>query len=750
MNFFTELKRRNVFKVGWIYLLISWVLLQLADITFPAFDAPPWTIKVTIFLVLLGFPFALLMAWAFELTPDGLRRESALSEETESATRSTATFIGRFKDIVLISALAIAVGYIIWQSGVTPNEISDQTAAITSAVQAEAQPTPAGQTGSPAESSGSGRITIAVLPFANRSNQPEDQFFTDGIHDDVVTGLAKISSLRVITRTSVNRYRGSDLNIAEIARELSAQHIIQGGIQRAGDLVRINVQLIDAASEVHLWAESFDRELNAENLFAVQNEIAAAIAGALQATLTPGEQARMNEVPTTDLEAYYAYLDGRHLMSRRTADSLFLSHEKFQQAVELDPDFALAWVGIAETSSLLVTYGSLSQTEGDARVHAAATRALEINPDLGEAHAALGRYHEHFGEMTKAEASFRRAIELSPSYANAHNWYSAFLSRFPDRLEESLKLIITAAQLDPLSPAIQVAIGNRLVSLGRFDAAEKHFRHVNLTFPEFAGGWFALAQLQAGAWGQFDQAIRTLQKARSLDPGNIRQLESIAHAWINLEDGDSASSVIDEIRGIEPQHWSIRRLETTIAFVEQGRNLKLPDGFAFGHGLLEYPSFLFLLGTAHVAQGNVSAGLDMMTKAYPGFLDQQKWASLITEFKADACIVAWGLKLSNQSSEGSDLARQTIEFLTQTLPGYIEHADRYSASVCYLTLDQPTAAMDALSLQITHGHINDWWWYTRLPLFDALAGEQRFQLQMARIRDKLADQRASLQQDAPG
>jgi TolB-like protein len=331
-----------------------------------------------------------------------------------------------------------------------------------------------------------GEKSIAVLPLANRSANEEDAFFVDGIHDDILTQISKIRALKVISRTSVMEYRNTTKNLKTIGQELGAATVLEGGVQRAGDRVRINVQLIDAATDKHLWADTYDRRLTAENIFAIQTEIATAIADALRAVLSPEEQDRLATVPTENLAAYEAYLLGKQRLARETAAAFAEAFDYFQQAIELDPDFALAHVGLADSYSWQVYIGSLAPEEGLPRAQAAADKALALDDQLGEAYNSLAAIKQERGDHTGAEAMYRRALELNPNYKSAYNDYGDLLRFGLGRREEALALHRKAAELDPLSAGIITNVGRDLASLGRFDEALARYQRAVEVNPGYA------------------------------------------------------------------------------------------------------------------------------------------------------------------------------------------------------------------------------------------------------------------------
>jgi TolB-like protein len=320
MSFIRELKRRNVFRVGIAYAVVAWLILQLSDVLISMLNLPDWVGRLVILLITIGFPLALIFAWAFELTPDGIKRDQDVGR---SASVSPVT--GRKLDFVIIAALVMALGFVIVDQYVMEEQ------------------------GPELEKS------IAVLPFANRSALPEDAYFVDGIHDDILTQLSNLSGIeKVISRTTMARYRDTDKSVPEIAAELGVAAIVEGSVQRAGGTIRVTIQLISAPEDEHLWAKNYDRQLNTDNIFAIQSEIAAAIADSLHATLTAGDAKQLETFPTDNLDAYDAYLLGKHAMADRTLHDIRRARSFFESAVEIDPQFALAQVGIADTANLTV------------------------------------------------------------------------------------------------------------------------------------------------------------------------------------------------------------------------------------------------------------------------------------------------------------------------------------------------------------------------------------------------------------
>ncbi|HSM68517.1 MAG TPA: hypothetical protein VK830_02295 [Xanthomonadales bacterium] len=385
---FSELKRRQVFKVGIVYAVTTWILLQLTDVVSEILELPAWAPKLILLILVVGFVPALILAWAFELTPEGLKLEKDLPPEHAATRRS-----GRKLDYAIMILLGLALAYFIWESRFE-QRTAEYEAALNQPVATEtgAEPEPSAPVRQvPPEKVEAHRNSIAVLPFANRSADANDIYFTDGIHDDLLTQLSKIDAFSVISRTSVMEYRDTTKNLKDIARELDVTNIMEGAVQRAGNRVRINVQLIDAGSDEHLWAEIYDRELTTENLFDIQSEIAQNIAQALRATLTDSEKTALSKPPTDNLEAYDLYLQARQFTLGETRIGYQTALELFRAAIDLDPEFTLAWIGLGRAHiTNYWQYGGDPADREKARV--AIDRAKELDPTVPELYMAEGLY----------------------------------------------------------------------------------------------------------------------------------------------------------------------------------------------------------------------------------------------------------------------------------------------------------------------------------------------------------------------
>jgi len=477
-NFFAELRRRNVYKVAIAYGVVAWLLMQVASQIFPFFEIPNWAVRLVVLLLVIGFPVAVILAWAFELTPEGIKRTEDV-DLSPTLTRKT----GRKLDFFIIAVLLLVIGILLFQR-LHPNPL-------------------------PAVSSSLDK-SIAVLPFENLSHDPDNAYFADGIQEEILTRLAKIADLKVISRTSTQHFKSSPDNLPQIAKQLGVANILEGSVQRAADQVRVNVQLINAASDAHLWAESFDRKLT--DIFAVESDIATSIADTLRVRLTGAEREQLAKRPTENIEAYQHYMQGRLYAQRRTRADVLAAIGYYERALEKDRNYALAYAGLADAYGTLGLYGYIAPIEGRRKEEEAARKAFALDENLAEAHVALGHAYTQFApsNFSLGDRELRRAIELSPSLAFAHHHLGISLVR-QGRLDESLVELLKARELDPLSSIN--ARGATIPYYFKRDYARalELLRQANEVSPAFSSTW------EIGVYVQnrlFNEALVELEKAK--------------------------------------------------------------------------------------------------------------------------------------------------------------------------------------------------------------------------------------------
>ena len=477
-NFFAELKRRNVYKVAVAYIVAGWALSQGIAQVFPVFDVPNWAIRIIVLLIILGFPVAVVLAWAFELTPEGLKR----TEDVDPIVAARAPKKHLWIYVVAIGA-ALSIGLFF---------LGRYTARSSEAA-----------SNLPVKS-------IAVLPFENLSDDKNTAYFSDGITEEILNALAQIPNLKVAARRSAFQFKGNDLDLRKIGQILGVAHILEGSLQKVGDQVRINVQLVDVQNGLQAWSEKYDRKL--DNVFAVEDEIAKAIATKLRVQLTGGAGQPLVTDSTNNPRAHELYLRGLTLLAAR-GPGLVEARDSFQKAVNLDAGYAQAWGALAVTELLLPSYGLDSFDASLARGESAAQRAVSLDSNTASAYVAVGLADVIRCRWPEADQALRRALVLAPGDAEAVNQYAQFLSTI-GQLEPSLREIERAQQLDPLSPIIGVIRAGTLAALRRDDAAETQIKKVLTAHPEFAAAhaWAATQYIDRKMYSEAEAQLRSFGK----------------------------------------------------------------------------------------------------------------------------------------------------------------------------------------------------------------------------------------------
>ena len=520
VTFFQELRRRRVFRVAVVYGVGAWGVIAACDVLFPQFTGwvadPDRAMRAVFIAAIALFPIALVFGWLYDVTADGIQRTANFSETAHDPDTSLHSVDRGI--IGTLSALILGV------LAATTVHIVRMAPPVSVAASPERAPAP--------------ENSIAVLPFVNRSSLEEDAFFVDGIHDDIITQLSKIGSLTVIARTSVERFRGTTLPVKEVAGQLGVRVVLEGAVQRAGDRVHLNVQLIDAATERHLWADTYDRELTIANIFAIQTEVATAIAGALSATLTPQEESKFSTIPTQSLEAWERYQRGRQRLTKVTAVSLQEALDLFQDAITIDPQFALAYAAVSET--LVVRHYSFGSTASDIeQAKQAVAQALALDPNLPEGVTMHAMLHSSCEDPRQMDLNFQRAFELNPSSASGHYW-CAFAAAVCGRMKLALEHYERAAQLDPLSVPIRIYLSDTLAYLGRVDEALAHAQRAIEVDPSHRWGYQAAGVELAYLLGEVGWGLSYYQRSAKIDPERPGTHNSLGLMYMDLGDFESA------------------------------------------------------------------------------------------------------------------------------------------------------------------------------------------------------------------
>lgn len=477
MSFFNELKRRNVFKVAFAYVIVAWLLLQVSDTLVPALHLPDWFHSGVAFLLILGFPVAMIFAWAFEMTPDGLKKESDVNRD-----QSTTNITGKKLNLTITIVLFLALGLFAFDKFVLdPDRDAEK---IATAVQLARE-----QAASEAQPAQADR-SIAVLPFVNMSSDVEQEYFSDGLSEELLNLLAKIPELRVAARTSSFSFKGQNIEIPEIAARLNVTHVLEGSVRKSGDQIRITAQLIQADNGYHLWSETYDRKL--DNIFKIQDEIAAAVVDALKITLL-GEAPRARE---TNPEAYQLFLEGQYLRRQVTEGSLASAIDRFKRAVEIDPAYAPAWASLAFTYLWAAGISEdISIEQGNILADHAIEMAILADPGHAYTYFVRGasRVYNKF-KFEDALEDYQLALTLAPG----NPVFIAAMgtgARVTGQFEKAITQYEAALALDPVMPEIHGWLGLTYLFSGRLDDAEAAYRKMLNLAPQFAGGHGRLARV---------------------------------------------------------------------------------------------------------------------------------------------------------------------------------------------------------------------------------------------------------------
>jgi adenylate cyclase len=485
LSFYAELKRRNVFKVGIVYFAVAWLLLQVSDTLGPALHLPDWFVSAVAFLLILGFPVAIVFAWAFDLTPEGLKRETKNDTAAPAAGQT-----GSKLNHIVVAALVLALGYFVVEK--LAFDAQRETAGAPAGDQV-VQQEPAEVKPIMADNS------IAVLPFVNMSSDAEQEYFSDGLSEELLNLLARIPDLNVAARTSSFSFKGKDLPIPEIASRLNVAHVLEGSVRKYGDQIRITAQLIRADNGYHLWSETYDRRL--DNVFQIQEDIALAVAEALKITLL-GEAPKTRK---TDPEAYQLYLEGQYLKHQISSGPLNRAVDAFRKAVEIDPSYAPAWAELADTYIWGGGYDKYSPQERHALADQAIQRAISNDPDYAFAYYVRGvLWFFAKRNFRKGIEDFEHALELDPddAFVVASIGKGALLT---GNFDLAISQYQAALAMEPIVPEFFWFLGRAYLSSGRLDEAEATFRKLSSLSSSYRGEFHLFETLFMK--GEFEAAL---------------------------------------------------------------------------------------------------------------------------------------------------------------------------------------------------------------------------------------------------
>jgi adenylate cyclase len=517
LSLWNELKRRNVIRVAAAYAIVGWIVIEIASVAAPALRLPEWTTSFVIFLILVGLPLAIIFAWAFELTPDGLKREANV-ERSDSITPVT----GRKLDFSIIGFLLIALAYFIygWSSTDDRFDVDPGNVAVNGSI-----------------------YSIAVLPFVNMSDDAANEYFSDGLSEELLNLLAKIPELRVAARTSSFSFKDQpEVTTSEIARILNVEHILEGSVRKSGNQIRITAQLINAKDGFHIWSETYDRQL--ENIFVTQDEIAAAVTESLQVTL-------LGNVPTsvkTDATAYEVYLEGQYLANKASAASLLQAAVLYRKALDIDPNYAPAWTGLAGAIFWHAAYTSVRIGDIAEETLQAIERAIELDPEFGLSYYYRGLIQQAYDlDVNKAGMSFRKAMQLDPGNADILFGHALFLHD-SGKFADAASLLRRALERDPIRARFHEFLGRTYMGMGQLDMARAAFKRQIAASPNYPGAYYRMARALV-LQGDAAQALLLLDK--ETEPVySLTGLAMAHYALGNIEDADQALATLIETQSL--------------------------------------------------------------------------------------------------------------------------------------------------------------------------------------------------------
>jgi TolB-like protein/Tfp pilus assembly protein PilF len=560
-SFFRELKQRKVYRVALGYAVVAWLVVQISATVMPVYHAPEWILPIFITAVALGFPVALVLAWAFEVKGGAIEKTPESAGSLSTANKRRVWLLAALG--LIISALAVG-GYWIWhpwRNASAAKSMTTSTASESSTVARPAIP----------------EKSVAVLPFDNLSRDPDNAYFAEGIQEEILTRLARIADLKVISRTSTQRFKSSPDNLPQIAKQLGVANILEGSVQRAADQVRVNVQLINAASDAHLWAESFDRKLT--DIFAVESDIAKAVAETLRVRLTGAERQQLAKRPTENLKAFQYYMQGQGYAQRRTPEDMLAAIHYYERALDEDRNYALAHAGLADAYAQLGVRGYIAPIEGRDKAEEAARKALALDDNLAEAHLALGLVQTGFAPFNFQEGDheLRRGIELSPSLGMGHFYLGNSLMR-QGRLDEGMGEFPKARELDPLSSIIARATALPYYLKRDYVRALEFIRQANELGPAFGASWEIGPYVQNRS---FSEALAELEKAkreRKNDPILIYGTGMVYAAQGKRAEALQIIKTLEEMSGasLSQAHWiakiyaTLNEKELALSWLERG------------------------------------------------------------------------------------------------------------------------------------------------------------------------------------
>lgn len=723
-DLFTELRRRNVFKVAIVYVITAWVLAQVADLALDSFEAPVWVIKAFLMFLALGFPVAVIFAWAFEVTPEGIKKEKDV-DRSQSITQETGQRLNYF----IIGMLVLAVGYFAVDKFLLRPEAGAPLEQV-------------------ADAAGPSEFSIAVLPFVNMSADAEQEYFSDGISEELLNLLAKVKDFRVAGRTSSFAFKGENQDLREVGAKLNVAHVLEGSVRKSGDQVRITAQLVNVDDGYHLWSESYDREL--DNIFQVQDEIAQAVVAALKTTLLGDEPApiRMAATPEVNAEAYDLYLRAKFQMHKRSPESLERALNYYQRSIELDPGYAPAWAGVAMTWLLSDQYSNVDHDEALNEAEGAINRAFEITDSDADTWAALGLLEYNRFETETAMQALNRAIEINPNHTMANMWLGNVAGAAGDselQFEQHRK----AFEIDRLHHTTIANYAYKLMGRGLLDEARDVVTIMVESYPERGRGQSLMGDLafQEGDWAAgLEQYLNAYQRA----PDRIFSSSGIPWGYIDFEEIELADRWLNMHEKLAPNEFGVVFARSDW-YLRQGR---FEEMVAYSEDLVDrYEGAWFVvtnLGNGEFLNGDPEAAIEAYRLGYhesaaegdtPLVLDANRAQFL--DWYAAALIQV------GETERAREIAGAALEILQQEW----DRGERYSfggslhfnMAVLHAVQGNDERALAELRQAVAAGTRDTWRWKQR-PSMAGLQDNIGFITLVQEVEADIAEQHARLQE----
>ncbi len=692
-----ELKRRKVFRVAAAYIVAAWVIIQVASTTFEGFGIPEWAFRFVVIMLGLGFPVAIILAWAFELTPDGVKTTKSarmimaddnIPDEHNKRRNSFTLLFAATLPTVIFGAIAL---FFYFQA--KPIDSGESIATVSELGMESSQ-----------------RIdkSIAVLPFTNRSELKSDEFFTDGIHDDLLTQISRIRDIKTISRTSVMTYRGTTKNMREIGEELGVATLLEGGVQRSGKQIRINMQLIDADTDAHLWAETYTREMTAENVFAIQSEITEAITRALKSVLSPEEKQHLQKLPTQNLEALEAYFLAKSYMAQPSSQGFLDAIPLLLNSIKLDPDYADAHGLLANAYISRIYYGGDSVDEQIAKARPHIERALELDEFNEDALVQQGFMYRYLNELGKSKESFVQAIKINPNYSAGHQGLGLLMQWGYYDVLASIAHFKRAVELNPLSLHAKSQLAEALINVDARDEALAIMKELVEKEPDSALYQQTLGKVYQENFENYDLAVKRFRLAYALDPENSQVMQNISDCYDALGDIETAAWWLERLLTLMPNHEFKQELQSWL-YSLKGDNKKALESMRKLKSDTSWRNFnLYNLAKYETSSEARKVALEQFLQSFPGFEKSEPVVNGSPGWAVNCAILLNDTGDEEDKRQAKRIANALVEFVKETAG---EEQHYLGKTMVYLILEDQESALTAFNSYIKNGGV---WYESRI------------------------------------